>query len=88
MVILPDNDPAGATHAEKAGKALSGAVAELRFVILPGLPFKGDVVDWLADGGTREALLKLVELAPIVRPPSEMFPKAVDVRVLDATGVT
>lgn len=87
VVVLPDNDPAGAAHAETAGKALLGAAAELRFVILPGLPFKGDVVDWLASGGSREALLELAELAPIVRLPSDMFPRAVDVRVLDATGV-
>lgn len=87
IVILPDRDKAGEAHAEKAGKALLGEAAEVRFVVLPGLPFKGDVVDWLAAGGTVDALMKLVELAPIARTPSEMFPKAVDTRVLDASGV-
>ena len=87
VVLLPDNDRPGLDHMEGLADALHGIAAEVRPVILPGLPFKGDVVDWLAAGGTKEALLTLAELAPAVRLPSDMFPKAVDVRVLDATGV-
>ena len=87
VVILPDSDQPGADHAEDIIKDVLGVAAELRCIILPGLPFKGDVVDWLAAGGTREQLLALAERAPIMRAPSEMFPKAVDVRVLDATGI-
>ena len=88
IVILPDNDRPGADHAEDIIESLLGVASELRSIILPGLPFKGDVVDWLAAGGTREQLLALAERAPIMRAPSEMFPKAVDCRVLDATGVS
>ena len=87
VVILPDNDQPGADHAQDIIADLLPVVAELRSIILPGLPFKGDIVDWFTTGWSREQLLTLVELAPIMRAPSEMFPKAVDVRVLDATGI-
>jgi hypothetical protein len=85
-VILPDNDHPGAAHAEDVGGQLLDVGAEVRFVVLPGLPFKGDVVDWLAAGGTREALLSFTERAPVARQPSKMFPLAVDVRVLASGG--
>jgi hypothetical protein len=32
--------------------------------MLPDLPPKGDVVEWLAAGGTREALQELIDHAP------------------------
>ncbi|MCI0889445.1 MAG: hypothetical protein J4O04_01425, partial [Chloroflexi bacterium] len=88
VVILPDNDRPGADHAEDIAGSLLAVAAELRSIILPGLPFKGDIVDWLRVGGNREQLLALVERAPIMRAPSEMFPRAVDCRVLDATGIS
>lgn len=88
VVILPDNDQPGADHAQDIIESLLGAAAELRAIVLPGLSFKGDIIDWLAAGGTREQLMSLVERAPIIRAPSAMFPKAVDCRVLDATGVS
>ena len=87
VVILPDNDQPGADHAQDIIADLLPVTGELRSIILPGLPFKGDVVDWLAAGGSRDQLLALVERAPIMRAPSEMFPKAVDCRVLDTTGI-
>ena len=85
VVILPDNDQPGADHAGDIIEDVLPVAAELRSVILPGLPFKGDVVDWLGAGGNREQLLALVEQAPVIHGPSKEFPKAVDVRVLNAT---
>ena len=38
---------------------------------LPGLPPKGDVSDWMADGGTSAALTRLTEATPEWAPPSE-----------------
>ncbi len=60
VVILPDNDPPGAQHAEAVSRSLAGAASRMLILTLPGLPEKGDVVDWLANGGSREALLKPV----------------------------
>lgn len=61
VIILPDNDDAGAQHAEQVAVTLHGVAAEVRIVLLPGLPHKGDVSDWLAAGGTTEELATLVE---------------------------
>lgn len=60
VVILPDNDGPGIDYAEGVGKAMAGVASKVLILTLPGLPPKGDVVDWLANGGSREALLKPV----------------------------
>lgn len=64
VVILPDNDEAGQDHAQKVAKSLQGIAAEVRTVVLPELPDKGDVSDWLDAGGTVEALQELATAAP------------------------
>ncbi len=64
VALLPDNDPAGRAHAARVAAALHGKAKRLRVVELPNLPDKGDVSDWLAAGGTKEALLALVKAAP------------------------
>ena len=56
VVILPDNDEAGAKHAQKVLKSLKGVASDVRVINLPGLPDKGDVSDWLDAGGTAEDL--------------------------------
>ena len=86
IVIFPDNDPPGAAHAEDIISDLLGVAAEVRCVILPGLPFKGDVRDWMQGSGTREALVELVEAAPVLRSPSVMFPRGIDTRALSVAG--
>jgi Protein of unknown function (DUF3631) len=63
VVILPDNDDAGRDHARLVARELRGVGTRPRIVELPGLPEKGDVMEWLAAGGTREKLLELVEAA-------------------------
>lgn len=64
VIILPDNDQAGANHALDVAWALHGIAASIKIIDLPDLPEKGDVSDWLAAGGTREQLLDLVAWAP------------------------
>ncbi|WP_166819883.1 DUF3987 domain-containing protein [Thalassoroseus pseudoceratinae] len=63
VVILPDNDDPGRSHAEAVARSLNGIAAEVRVVDLPGLPDKGDVSDWFAGDGTVEELQKLVRSA-------------------------
>jgi len=60
VVILPDNDEPGRDHAKQVAQALYGAVGRVRVLELPGLLEKGDVSDWLAAGGTKDELLRLV----------------------------
>jgi hypothetical protein len=61
VLLLPDNDDPGWGHINQVGAALTGIAARTRVLVLPGLPPKGDVRDWLAAGGTREQLLGFVD---------------------------
>lgn len=61
VVVLPDNDPPGEQHAALVSKALEGIAASVKVLRLPGLPPKGDVSDWIGNGGTAEQLRAMVE---------------------------
>ena len=71
VVLLPDNDEAGWQQINEIGAALAGIVGRTRVLVLPDLPAKGDVRDWLGAGGTREQLDALLETAQDWRPPPE-----------------
>jgi AAA domain len=60
VVILPDNDEAGRKHTDKIAASLHGIAASVSIVMLPDLPEKGDVSDWLDAGRTVEQLLTIV----------------------------
>ena len=64
VVGLPDNDPPGAAHGAQVAQSLRGIAASVKVVLLPGLPPKGDVSDWLAGGHPVEELRALIEAAP------------------------
>ncbi len=59
--IVPDNDPPGEAHAQKAYDAIE-AVANAVVVRVPGAE-KSDVSDWIKAGGTLEQLLALAKAA-------------------------
>ncbi|HCB13400.1 MAG TPA: hypothetical protein DEP36_07520 [Gammaproteobacteria bacterium] len=68
VVLIPDNDAPGRAHMQAIATALRGKVEDIRWLELPGLPDKGDLSDWLDQGGhTQEELLALVEQAPAPR---------------------
>ena len=56
VYVIPDNDAPGRDHAKQVAGTLRGIAKHVSIVELPNLPAKGDVSDWLAAGGTREAL--------------------------------
>ena len=68
VVILPDNDPInqedgscpGKEFAVRVLKELTATVASVRIIELPGLPPKGDIVDWQVAGHTAAELLKII----------------------------
>ena len=84
VVILPDNDDVGRTHAEQVATSLHG-VTLVKVLELPGLPEHGDVRDWLRSGGTVHELFRLEKEAPEwKRPPlpaveKQSSPSALDV---------
>jgi hypothetical protein len=71
VVIVPDNDEIGWRHLHQVGASLVGIAARIRVLALPGLPPKGDVVDWVNNGGTREQFDALIDQAPEWQPPPE-----------------
>ena len=46
VVILPDNDDRGRAHMNIVAASLQGIARSIRVLALPGLPPKGDIVDW------------------------------------------
>jgi putative DNA primase/helicase len=65
VAVLPDNDKPGRNHAQQVAITLQGIAASVRLVDLPNLPPKGDVSDWVAAGGTKDALGRLALAAPV-----------------------
>ncbi len=45
--VIPDNDEAGRKHALLVEKSLNGIAKSIRIVTLPGLPYKGDLYDFV-----------------------------------------
>jgi putative DNA primase/helicase len=72
VAIVPDNDAAGRSHAEKVAGALQGVAGAVRILELAGLPAKGDASDWIeqqrregkANVGVASELLALAGRAP------------------------
>ena len=71
IVILPDNDEPGRKHAAKVARMIHGIAKSVKVIQLPGLPEKGDVSDWIESGGTKEALLKMIDQADVWMPDQE-----------------
>ncbi|MBW2306722.1 MAG: AAA family ATPase [Deltaproteobacteria bacterium] len=72
VIILPDNDEAGQSHALDVAKSLYGRARLVKIVNIPGLPEKGDVYDFIQQHGPEKAsdlLGDLATKAPIWRPP-------------------
>src|SRR5437867_2501672 len=59
VVLLPDNDEAGKSHALSVAQSCFDAAIEVKIVNLPGLPPKGDVSDFLSAGHRRAELEKI-----------------------------
>ncbi len=60
VVIIPDNDEAGQSHALSVAQSLTAVVAAVKIAKLPHIPDKGDVTDFLKDH-TKEDLLAVIE---------------------------
>ncbi|HUT58681.1 MAG TPA: AAA family ATPase [Phycisphaerae bacterium] len=64
VVVLPDNDPPGEAHGLQVARSCDDAGMFVRRILLPGLPEKGDVSDWLDAGHSKDELLAIVKAAP------------------------
>lgn len=77
VVILPDKDKAGNDHAETVARSLYRIAALVKILRLPNLPDKGDVSDWLANGGDAESLCVMAENASVWIPETAGTPHEV-----------
>jgi AAA domain len=64
VILVPDNDDPGRTHMQAVAAELSGVAKSIRVLELPELADKGDVTDWIKNGGTAEKLWELIEQTP------------------------
>lgn len=61
IIVIPDNDDPGRNHVGVVGAALDSVAKSLRVLDLPGAGPKGDVSDWLDNGGSPAELYRLAE---------------------------
>ena len=64
-IVLPDYDAPGEKYGANVSRGYLARGLRVKVVRLPGLTDHGDVVDWLASGGTRQQLEALVDAAPL-----------------------
>ena len=71
IAILRDNDEPGLTYSLNLARALHGKCESLKVVLLPGLPVKGDILDWIQKpDNDKEKLLDIIKNAPEWEPES------------------
>ena len=71
VVIIPDNDKQGKSHADDVYSKLRGTAKTIRSVELPELKEKEDLSDWAQNGGTAEKFKKLITAAKLFEEPPE-----------------
>ena len=73
VVLIPDQDNAGREHAANVVAALSGVAQRVRVLDIgkawPQCPDKGDISNWIAQGGTRDQLKELIKALPDCQAP-------------------
>lgn len=69
VAVIPDNDEAGLKHAHLVASSLHGVATSVRVLEpLPGVGPKGDVVNFVAAGGTADELRCLIDATPVWQP--------------------
>jgi hypothetical protein len=64
VVVCPDNDDSGEAYLNDVAELATRAGAQsVKVLLLPNRPPKGDVVEWIAAGGTAETFALLLEQA-------------------------
>ncbi len=68
VIILPDNDKPGSDFAHDKATFLYSIAKSVKVLELPGLPEKGDIIDWFNAGGTFGQLERLASEASEGKP--------------------
>lgn len=83
VVVLPDNDDPGREFASRIATALQESGTHVKVVALPNVPAKGDVSEWLGNGGTAEELGRLVEAAGLCGTEPRVSPYAQNLKQVE-----
>jgi CHC2 zinc finger len=83
IVVVADGDEPGRRHADQIARALSGKVALLKVIELPG---SKDLSDWIQAGGTAEALAGFIEMQAEWTPAAA--PEAVELEALSVRDMS
>ncbi len=75
VIILPDNDKPGSDFAQDKATSLYRIAKSVKVLDLPGLPEKGDIIDWFNNGGTFEQLEQLADTCSDFEPPPDITTK-------------
>ena len=88
VIIVPDNDEAGESYAQTVARLATEAGARrVCLMRLPGVPEKGDIVDWLGARGTAEQFSELVAQAEPWAPGAGVRPESVRSAHIDAKNI-
>ena len=69
VIVMPDNDQVGHRHADAVVASLWGKANQIKRVDLPGLPDKGDVVDYLRAHTLEELVGEVRKVEPLTEAP-------------------
>lgn len=69
VIVMPDNDQVGHRHADAVVASLWGKANQIKRVDLPGLPDKGDVVDYLRTHTLEELVGEVRKVEPLTEAP-------------------
>ena len=89
VLILPDNDEPGRKHAQQVASSLQGKAKSIKILELPGLPEKGDIIDWLKVPGNDVVKLRdLMDAAAELKPEEseQTPPRPLQINVADYLG--
>jgi hypothetical protein len=65
LTIIADADAPGRAHAHDVARSVIGVARSVKLIeVLPGVPHKGDLTDFVERGGTREQLERTISEAP------------------------
>jgi hypothetical protein len=71
VVVVPDNDAPGRNTANHIARTLVGFAASVKIVILPDLPEKGDISDFIEQHGPEKACELLLQMIAETEPLTE-----------------
>lgn len=78
VYLLPDNDDPGRKKMQKIAEELYGTALFIKIITLPGLEHKGDITDWLENGGDYPTLDKIISETEYFSPEPEIDLKSED----------